>query len=344
MSSRRKVAVQADPARNDGLWLREAGVLVVLILIAWQFVRLRYRFNIELPLATLEDLAAGRAYRPFQFRLLVPLLASGLRSIGWGPLVYCYQTIDFAAVIGLYYSFRYFLSSYFQPGSSRILSFVVFYALVWNYLLAQDIPILLPYDLPGVAFFTLGLALLQRRRWAWFYPVFVVGCLNRETMIFLTLALVAVEFGRRPVKDWIAHAAVQAVIWIAVKAVVGYVYRGNPGSPFEFYHVGTRISHLQTNLEMFAHPMNLLLVLSNFGFAWVVMLVGRRRIASPFLRRALWIIPPFLLTLLLGTNINENRLYGELIPLVMTVSLLVVSHTLRALAPTTTPVSAPRTL
>lgn len=326
----RRKQVLVPPGNGGNVWLRELGVLAVLVLIAWQFIRLRYLFNMELPLATLQDLAAGTAYRPFQFRVLVPWLANGLSAVGWGDLVFCYQTVEFGAVVGLYYAFRYLLSGFFQGDSLRILPFAIFYPLPWNYLLAQEIPILLPYDLPAVMFFTIGLALLQRRNWKWFYPVFAVGCLNRETMIFLTLALVAVELGRRPWRGLLPHGAAQAAIWLLIKSAVAWYYQGNPGSAFELYHVGTDVPHFRTNLVLFLTPVSLLLLLSNFGFAWVILLAGRRKLSSPFLRRSLWIIPPFFLTLLIGTNVNESRLYGELIPLVMAGTLIILSHYIRS--------------
>jgi hypothetical protein len=143
-------------------WTAEVGVFVAVAVIAWYFVQLRYALNAEFPLATLSEsatsLTAGTGYIPFQFRALIPWIAGAL-----GGSVAVYRWLDVAAVIGIFYSFRFLLAGLFVGRSLLFLPFVMFYFLPWNYLLPRGIPILLPYDLWAVAFMALGLALLRRR-------------------------------------------------------------------------------------------------------------------------------------------------------------------------------------
>ncbi|GAB4317992.1 MAG: hypothetical protein Kow0074_06950 [Candidatus Zixiibacteriota bacterium] len=292
-------------------------MFALVALMAWYLVFLRYQLNTEFPLATLTNLADGTAYKPFQFRMLVPWLASGLAATGLVDLLRAYQLIDVLSVIGLFYAFRYLLSDHLSGTALTLGSFLVFYALPWNYLLPRDLPLILPYDIAAVAFFTLGLALLKRHRWRWFYPLFVVACLNRETMVFLVVVLVAVEYGRVPMRSIGIHAGAMVGIWLAVKFVMGAMYAGNPGNALELYHVNSDVLHITTNIERLLIPRHLLLVLSNFGFAWLIVLVGYHRIHDRFIRRALWMAPLFVLMIFIVGNINEIRVFGELLPVVM---------------------------
>ena len=52
------------------------------------------------------------------------------------------------------------------------------------------------YDFPQLLLFTLGLGFLYQRKWAWFYAVYVLACLNKETSVLLGVVF-AVWMGRR---------------------------------------------------------------------------------------------------------------------------------------------------
>jgi len=318
--------VKADPrtATSDPRrWPTAVVVFLAALLLAWYFVHLRYRLNQEFPLAPLQSFLDGTAHKPFQFRMLVPWLVAALRTVIPLDVKALYQWIDVAAVLGLFYAFRYHLKSFFQGAALNVLPFALFYVLPWNYLLARDLPILLPYDLAAVAFFALGLALLHRRKWSWYYPVFAIATLNRETMLFLTIIFAVMEYRRLPRGSYALHLAAQLGIWLAIKLVIGSVYAGNPGTSFEFYHVGTDVPHWRTNLEMLATPQRLILFLSSFGFVWILIVAGWKRLRDPFTRKSLWAIPPFVLMIFAIGNLNEMRVYGELTPLVLTAALLI---------------------
>lgn len=308
--------------------LTTAGIFLTALVASWYFVNLRYRLNQEFPLATLQSFLDGTAYKPFQFRMLVPWMVGGLSSFIPADPKTLYQWIDVAAVLGLFYAFRYHLKSHFQGAAANVLPFLVFYSLPWNYLLPRDLPLILPYDLAAVALFTLGLALLQRRRWTWYYLVFAVATLNRETILFLTLIFAIVEYQRLPRGAYALHLAAQLGLWLGIKLVMGSVYAANPGSSFEFYHVGTQIPHWQSNLKVLTSPPHLIPVLSSFGFAWLVVAAGWKRLRDSFTRKSLWAIPPFLLMVFVVGNLNEIRVYGELTPIVLTAAILILADLL----------------
>jgi hypothetical protein len=278
----------------------------------------------EFPLATLEALTAGAAYKPFQFRVLVPWLASGLSQLGFGPLLEIYKSIDLVATVGIYYSTRYYLATFLKREPSTVLAFAVFWALPWNFLLARDIPIYLPYDLTVVLFMTLALALMVRAQWSLFYAVFIAATFNRETTPFITAAFVSLEWGKRSSHSLIGHAAAQLAIWAGVRMLTGHLYASNPGAALEFTHADTTIPHWRTNIDVLTTPKYLFVVLSNFGFSWLLVLIGWNRLRHLRIRRTLWIVPVVIATTFLIANINELRIYGDLIPFVLIPALLVL--------------------
>lgn len=305
-------------------WPVEAGTFVAVAALAWYFVYLRYIFNSEFPLATSQALAEGSAYIPFQFRALVPWIAGAVRSAGIADLATAYKWLEWASLAGVFYAFRYLLTPLMARGTAGLLSFSVFFILPWNYILPRGIPILLPYDLPAVMFFTLGLALLRRRNWGWYYIVFVLGCMNRETMVFLAVVLIAMDFGGRHHRSLLPHLGLHVAIWGTVKVLMSVLYGDNPGTAFELYHVGTNVLHLKTNFELLIDPQSLLLILSNFGFAWVLAFVLWKRVDDRFTRKAIWVFPPYIVLTFIAGNMNEIRVFGELMPLVLVPALLIV--------------------
>lgn len=296
--------------------------------MSWYFVYLRYRLNQEFPLATLNAFLDGAAHKPFQFRMLVPWIVGGLRGMGFADVGTLYRAVDVAALIGGYYAIRYYLNTYL-PNQAAFWAFGIFYALPWNYLLARDIPILLPYDLMAVTLTTLALALAAREKWSHFYPVFILGALNRETILFVTLALGIAYWGSRPKSKFALHIAAQLVIWLAVKFTMGAMYEGNPGQSFEYYHVDSQVPHWATNLNVLRNWPHLVMVLSTFGFMWAVIPVGWKRLSESFPRRSLWAVLPFVVMVLVIGNLNEIRVFGELFPFVFVPVALIASSVLR---------------
>ncbi len=310
-------------------WSVQLGTFAAVVVSAWYFVHLRYLFNSKFPLATPAALADGTAYIPFQFRALIPWIAGAIRSSGMADLTTAYQWLEGSAVVGLYYAFRYLLAPLMTRGAAALLSFSIFFVLPFNYILPRAIPILLPYDLPAVLFMTLGLALMRRRMWGWYYIIFAVGCLNRETMVFLAVVLIALDFGGPNHRSLLPHLGVHAAIWGVVKVLMSMLYGGNPGTAFELYHVGTQTLHLTTNIQLLVAPLSLLLILSNFGFAWVIVVAFWKRVDDRFTRKAIWVIPPYLLLTFIAGNMNEIRVFGELMPLVLVPALSIAMSFIR---------------
>ena len=96
----------------------------------------------------------------------------------------------------------------------------------------------IPYDIPSIAFFSVGIWLVVARRWWLLLPVFMLGTLNRETYIFLTVFLVlyegfsAVQRGRTllsGVLPVLPSVVVQVVIWVGIHVWALRRFAGNAG-------------------------------------------------------------------------------------------------------------------
>ncbi len=84
------------------------------------------------------------------------------------------------------------------------------------------------YDFATLLFVTVGLLLMERRRWALFYPVFAVALLNKETLALLSLVFAVRYFRSMPRATWSAHLAAQAAIVAVVRAWLLFAFRFNP--------------------------------------------------------------------------------------------------------------------
>ncbi len=169
------------------------------------------------------------------------------------------------------------------------------------------------YDFPALLFFTLGIALLIRRRWAPFYVVFLLGCVNKETMVLLTAGFLLLSYGRMRLHELGAHVALQLLLFGAVKTLLAVRFAANPGALFEF--------HLFRNLQFLLLPYALsgILLACILGFLFLHDLGAK----PPALKRTAWLIVPFAgLTFLFG-YIDEIRDMYEVFPLLF----LMMAHT-----------------
>jgi len=73
------------------------------------------------------------------------------------------------------------------------------------------------YDMPVMALWALALLLMVRRQWAWFWPVFILACLAKETAALMVLVFVAVALGRMDHRRLLGMAGGLAVIWGVIR-------------------------------------------------------------------------------------------------------------------------------
>jgi hypothetical protein len=221
-----------------------------------------------------------------------------------------FARIQVAMLILLAFVFRRYLSLFISdPTVSSVAALSLYAILPFNYF---NLPYY-PYDVPSVMFFTLGLILIHDERWWWFYPLFVIATLNRETSIFLTVAMVLALFDRYGWPTLGALAASQLAIWAAIKLVLYALYAQNRWMGYGLYQF-----QLKVNLAtLYALPIKGIIALATWGCLWLAVLVWRARIRDAFLRRNLWVVPVFIAGMFFVGFIIELRIYGEVLPIVL---------------------------
>jgi hypothetical protein len=83
--------------------------------------------------------------------------------------------------------------------------------------------------------FTGGLILLYRQRWVWFYAIYILLCVNKETSVLMTAVFLFWQ-GRQIIMDRkLAHLILMMLLWTVTEAWLSHVYQGNPGSDREWH-------------------------------------------------------------------------------------------------------------
>jgi len=299
--------------------------VVVILIVSWWFADLRFAFNRDFPLATPQMLVDGTAYQPFQFRVLIPWLATVVSRITGGEIRSIYQAIEAVFAALLVFSFYFWLRAYFSGRVAVILSLVVLPVLSFNLLLPRGLfAIWLPYDVSSAMFFALLSALIVRGKWKLVWLVFPLAVLNRESVIFLVAAFALSEFKQSPVKEWGSRVGLAVIIWVVVKTMLSLLYSNNPGTAIEWTHVGSNQTHLQTNLNVLTSPSGLFSVAASFGFLWVIPLLFFRKIRDRYVRAAVLMFAPYFAVILLIGNVHEIRVYAEWAPVVLMATLHVL--------------------
>lgn len=279
------------------------------LLFSYHFAFLRAHETFTYHAAAPEALAQGLAPTPYQYRILVPALVGLLQRLTDLPADSLYRIIEFLATAALLYAFRAFINLFARhQGLASLSTLLLAYTLPYNF----TYTFFYPYDLPAVLFTTLGLLALYRRQWAFYYAIFIIATFNRETSYFLTLVYLASALGREGWKPVISHTGAQAALWLGIKTALYLLFANNPAQGTGFFEL-----QLTRNLEQLANPGILSILARNWGMVWIFVLAWHARIHTPFLRRGLLACLAQLLILLLVGVIEELRIYGEILPILL---------------------------
>jgi hypothetical protein len=182
------------------------------------------------------------------------------------------------------------------------------------------------YDLPAMAFFSAGLYLIYARAHpVWFAAAFLLGTTNRETTLLLLVFFLLARCGRGPVFDWKQSYSVAtlrvfaplAAFWLAWHLWVVHVFRQNTPA---------RGHWIWLNLGILAIPITWPQMLAAFSYALPLVIVFRRHITDNVLRRWLWALPAWFVFMMCYGLLIEIRIFGELIPYIACVSLLIAEE------------------
>ena len=341
-------------ARKDSVTFVRVFVLLLLYSIVAsfavsEFIRYPGLANVTPGLggeAFFGDMVYGRAPQPFVSRVLVPwLIRAAVAATPRTARVRLEQSVRQSMTVGGKPAWLYEYPLEFTVAKNiLVLSAIGFaFALWWLARLTLDspapgldvIPVVtlfaLPgmygyssmlYDLPALALFTLGLALLAARRTRLYVAVFAVCILNKETGLLLTLVWAVSEVHKRKLKprQLAVGIVLQVGLWLIVRGFLLWCFRNHPGESV--------ILHLFRNTQVLSVPGNWFLfrpitdwlvlprgfnVLYVIGFA--AFLFALRR-APRFLKDASWVAVPLVVLTWLFGNADEMRDYYELLPIV----------------------------
>ena len=199
---------------------------------------------------------------------------------------------------------------------------VLLFAASWTFLLHSESNLYFPYDLPSLAFFTVGLYAIYMRQFAALLLVMTIGSLNRETTLFLiplyVLDAFPPVFGGWPEAlrrfSWL-KVLVLFVVWLFIRSLMAHLFQANDRSE-DFIRLRYNLRYLP--------PNNWPQMLGACGYLLPVLWVLRRRVPDVRLRSYLLLLPLWFLVMCVYGVLSETRIYGELCGLVAVVATLLL--------------------
>jgi hypothetical protein len=274
----------------------------------------------------LKSTSHGVSSTPFQYRILMPWLidhvATWLQLPSPRPVIRtCETLIAFFTTLALYaYLFRISKSSWI----AAVFALGVFYLYPFLYI---NLPLSRAYyasDSVSILLFTLGLLFLHGRRYWPYYVVLAIGMFNRETIAFLILAFAFTQYRQIDRRTFVLHLFVQILLVLAIKLLLAYIFRGNPGAGM--YSLDENIlqrglpetiqsSRLYINAMLFTRWNSFVNITSFMGFLWLPLIILWNKIDNQFVRGTAYIIPCFVAGMFVVGNLFEFRIFGELVPI-----------------------------
>jgi hypothetical protein len=273
-----------------------------------------------------QNVISGAAGSPYRYRVLVPLLLDGLTrvfsSLGIrdGAYLYAWAVYDVLAVMAQLLGLFALARQWFRPGEALVgVAFISGVTLAtFAYFTFQ------PWSLLEVTFFSLGFLFAYRGRWGRVATLVVLASLNRETGVFLPLALLLASIDAR---DWwhpdaIRRAAAQretrlafGLLLVSVAIFAGLrLLRGGAAPVDELGDVVSR--NLERN-NLIAAGLALLLFM---GVGWIFALRGFGR-APVFIRRVGRVVPFYLAAFAIWGWWREVRILTTLYPILIVLVL-----------------------
>jgi hypothetical protein len=308
--------------------------MILLTFIRGSDVNLYYK-------ASFADMIYGKAYKPFVYRVLLPVTVRIITSaIPSKSRTFLNQMLENDQLVkNLLYKFQFRAKQEYliESGITLILMYLSLLGFVFGmrYFLQgiflaprifEDIVLLIAlcgllpffakgyiYDFSTLFLFTLGLGLMVRAKWWPFLFVFLMACLNKETTILLTMIFI-IHFHNEERMNRLLFKRLllsQLFIFLFIKLWLFLTFRSNPGTFLEF--------HLVDNTKILLKPYPLIITV----FIWIavaLLVFYKWRDKPNFLRHGIWIIVPlFLLSLFFGL-LYEVRVYYEVYPIFILLS------------------------
>ncbi len=330
--------------RSRGAW-KQAGLLILYVLAAVQFVG-SYLY-LEFPYVNLQVWESGSERLPFQTRVLL------------APLYRAYEQ----SAMGQAYAARLARNNYFFPTGvtpGTVLEFFIDSACVlvagWVAVKIYDAaskrrllrPLVYPlflgmcvllyivhtvqnfryvYDLPSLAFFSVGFYLIYfRKPVTYFVLLFAMATLNRETTLLLVpFWAVSQVLDQNGHVRWrgLLEGRVLAILgalglyWLAWHHVVFGMFGANPS---EYY------PRVLFNLHCFLRLRYWPQLACAFAYMWPFLLLYRKQVRDAQLRAWILVLPLWYAFMFTWAVLTETRVFAELIPVLAPVAAIMAEE------------------
>lgn len=310
--------------------------LLVAFVGSTVFTYYYFLYTNEYPPGSSERIANHNADKVFQTRILITSIGNILKPsipyiskyFQWIiPYDVNYQVL--LQLIIVFFTFGLliilpYLFECFEYKGSHWASLFIMLPITWNYIIINGLvdgaSLFYCYDIPSLTFFSLALTLFLKTKWFWFYSVFILACLNRESAAFISIAGFIINCNLDALspnkfflsnKTLIYHIVSQAIIWITLRLILSFVFRNNPGVFFEEPHSMLNfLSGIWTGQSHWAMQKPIWF-LTLFAGVWLIPLLLYKNLNSSGKRLALVGIIYFI-TLIFRSNMMESRVYNEL--------------------------------
>lgn len=291
--------------------------------IATGFVDLRSRAYPEYGYKTYVPAVIDGSYgAPAIYRVLMPYSLDWLvRKTGFDAAS-VWHASRLVLCAAAYVAFHWYLRTWFSPAE----------AIAGTLIVAALVPLTFtnswahPDHFAELLLFTLGCAAVARDRDGLLAGVLVLGTLNRETSVFLVLLYgVAGPLSRARALKTVGFGALWAAVFVGLRAWRGFQH-------YEYWQLWKNVEFL----KLLPPPRDpYYRAYAWFGavlvapLLWIAM-VGRQ--AQPlFIRRAIWVVPPFLVVAFTISSIIESRIFTPLFALIVPAALFSITHADRTL-------------
>jgi hypothetical protein len=187
------------------------------------------------------------------------------------------------------------------------------------------------YDLPSLAFFSIGLYLIYFRKSPfWFIALFAVATLNRETTLlllpFYVLSQTVNAGGKMEWKKLYSLRVAGVVLplmlyWFVWHGLIFHLFATNPS---EYY------SRILANLNTFKALRFYPQMFSILGYLPLFLWLNRKRLRDSQLRIWMWVLPIWFGLMTVWGILVETRIFGELIPYIACVSVIMAEEVVAA--------------
>ena len=299
------------------------GVLAVTSLVFTKYYFLLT--NEYYPPAFSEKIANFEADKVFQKRFLIPVTADFLKQTTQLSFDKSLKFLIALSTFGLLFYFKKILD-FFTSVSTHYWCILILLPVSWNYMFINSI--FHAYDIPTLFFFCACLHLFLTKKYIFFYFIFVIATLNRESTCFITVSIALLlsnlnydcnlEENFRRNSSLARHLFTQSFFWLLIVLLIRWFIEDSPGYSYETtYSMKEFVVDMWNgtsswpflNTETFLGNPRCFLTL--FGCVWVLIPFLWNFIPS-LCKILLLFIPIYLLPAFLYANLMESRVYHEL--------------------------------